>query len=115
MAHILLADDDIELSGMLVDYLAGEGFEVDVAHDGDTALSKALINQYDLLILDVMMPRRNGFDVLRELRTQSQLPVLMLTGAGTMWTVSPGSSLEQMIISPNPPIRASWWRGFGQS
>ena len=82
MAHILLADDDIELSGMLVDYLAGEGFEVDVAHDGDTALSKALINQYDLLILDVMMPRRNGFDVLRELRTQSQLPVLMLTARG---------------------------------
>ena len=82
MARILLADDDIELSGMLVDYLAGEGFEVDVAHDGDAALSKALINQYDLLILDVMMPRRNGFDVLRELRTQSQLPVLMLTARG---------------------------------
>ena len=82
MAHILLADDDIELSGMLVDYLAGEGFEVDVAHDGDAALSKALINQYDLLILDVMMPRRNSFDVLRELRIQSQLPVLMLTARG---------------------------------
>ena len=82
MARILLADDDIELSGMLVDYLAGEGFEVDVAHDGDAALSKALANQYDLLILDVMMPHRNGFDVLRELRTQSQLPVLMLTARG---------------------------------
>jgi two-component system response regulator CpxR len=82
MAHILLADDDIELNGMLVDYLAGEGFEFDVARDGGAALSKALINQYDLLILDVMMPRRNGFDVLRELRIQSQLPVLMLTARG---------------------------------
>ena len=82
MARILLADDDIELSDMLTDYLGKEGFDVDVAHDGDTALSKALANQYDLLILDVMMPNRNGFDVLRELRTRSLLPVLMLTARG---------------------------------
>lgn len=80
--RILLADDDIELSNMLVDYLGKEGFDVDVAHDGDTALSKALANQYDLLILDVMMPNRNGFDVLRELRARSLLPVLMLTARG---------------------------------
>lgn len=82
MARILLADNDIELSEMLVDYLTEEGFEVDAAYDGDAALNKALANQYDLLILDVMMPNRNGFDVLRELRAQSQLPVLMLTARG---------------------------------
>jgi two-component system response regulator CpxR len=82
MASILLADDDIELSGMLVDYLTEEGFSVDAAYDGDTALSKALAHEYDLLILDVMMPNRNGFDVLRELRARSLLPVLMLTARG---------------------------------
>ena len=82
MARILLADNDIELSDMLVDYLSEEDFEVDVAHDGDAALTKALANPYDLLILDVMMPNRNGFDVLRELRAQSLLPVLMLTARG---------------------------------
>lgn len=82
MARILLADDDIELSDMLADYLDKEGFDVDVAHDGDAALSKALANPYDLLILDVMMPNRSGFDVLRELRTRSLLPVLMLTARG---------------------------------
>ena len=82
MARILLADNDIELSEMLVDYLTEEGFEVDAAYDGDAALNKALANQYDLLILDVMMPNRNGFDVLRELRAQSLLPVLMLTARG---------------------------------
>ena len=82
MARILLADNDIELSDMLVDYLGEEGFEVDVAHDGDAPLTKALANPYDLLILDVMMPNRNGFDVLRELRAQSLLPVLMLTARG---------------------------------
>jgi two-component system response regulator CpxR len=82
MARILLADDDIELSGMLVDYFTDEGFDVDVAYDGVTALNKISVNRYDLLILDVMMPHRNGFDVLRELRMQSLLPVLMLTARG---------------------------------
>jgi len=82
MARILLADDDIELSGMLVDYFTDEGFDLDVAYDGVTALNKISANRYDLLILDVMMPHRNGFDVLRELRMQSLLPVLMLTARG---------------------------------
>lgn len=85
MARILLADDDIELSEMLADYLAAEGFEVDTAHDGDIALGKALAEAgtpCDLLILDVMMPGRNGFGVLRELRARSLLPVLMLTARG---------------------------------
>ena len=82
MTRILLADDDIELSGMLVDYFTDEGFDVDVAYDGVTALNKISANRYDLLILDVMMPHRNGFDVLRELRMRSLLPVLMLTARG---------------------------------
>jgi two-component system response regulator CpxR len=82
MAHLLLADDDVELSEMLADYLGGEGFTVDVAHDGDEALRLARTWPYDLLVLDVMMPKRNGFDVLRELRATSALPVLMLTARG---------------------------------
>ncbi|HEX9627007.1 MAG TPA: response regulator transcription factor [Acidiferrobacterales bacterium] len=82
MAHILLADDDAELSEMLVDYLDGEGFTVDVAHDGEAALRMAAAGDYDLLVLDVMMPKRNGFEVLRELRARSLLPVLMLTARG---------------------------------
>ena len=82
MTRILLADDDIELSGMLVDYFTDEGFDVDVAYDGVTALNKISANRYNLLILDVMMPHRNGFDVLRELRMRPLLPVLMLTARG---------------------------------
>jgi len=82
MHRILLADDDVELADMLVDYLSQEGFEVDTAHDGKTALQKALADHYELIILDVMMPELNGFDVLRQLRTQSQVPVLMLTARG---------------------------------
>lgn len=82
MARILLADDDIELSEMLGDYLRAEGFEVDTAADGEAALRMAQAQHYDLLVLDVMMPRLNGFDVLRELRPRSQLPVLVLTARG---------------------------------
>lgn len=82
MHRILLADDDVELADMLVEYLGQEDFEVETAHDGKTALQKALNEQYELVILDVMMPELNGFDVLRQLRTQSQVPVLMLTARG---------------------------------
>ncbi|MDX2462997.1 MAG: response regulator transcription factor [Porticoccus sp.] len=82
MNRILLADDDVELADMLVEYLGHEGFKVDAAHDGKTALEKAINDDYELIILDVMMPELNGFDVLRQLRTHSQVPVLMLTARG---------------------------------
>ena len=79
MTRILLADDDVELCDMLKEYLATEGFSVDTANDGATALAKAMTGDYDLVVLDVMMPNKNGLDVLRELRMQSLMPVLMLT------------------------------------
>jgi two-component system response regulator CpxR len=79
MNRILLADDDAELTNMLGEYLGGEGLAVDTAHDGEAALAKARSGAFDLVVLDVMMPKKNGFDVLRELRTDSLLPVLMLT------------------------------------
>lgn len=82
MNRLLVVDDDTELCSMLQEYLEGENFRVDMAHDGDTALQMALADMYDLVVLDVMMPHRNGFDVLRELRAHSNTPVLMLTARG---------------------------------
>lgn len=82
MNRILLADDDEELCTLLQDYLGEEGFEILVVHDGRAALRCALSEDIDALVLDVMMPGLNGFDVLRELRTRSALPVLMLTARG---------------------------------
>jgi two-component system response regulator CpxR len=82
MARLLLADDDEELCKMLTEYLEAEGFTVVAAHDGDSALEMARGGEVDLVVLDVMMPMRNGFDVLRELRLHSQVPVLMLTARG---------------------------------
>ena len=82
MNRILLADDDVELGDMLTEYLSAEGFTVDTVHDGKAALSKARDGDYDVVVLDIMMPAKNGLDVLRELRTQSLIPVLMLTARG---------------------------------
>jgi len=80
VSRILLADDDVELTEMLSQYLGAEGFAVETAHDGESALAMVRGGGFDLMVLDVMMPGKNGFDVLRELRASSLLlPVLMLT------------------------------------
>ncbi len=67
---------------MLADYLGDAGIAVDCVYDGEAALAVARRSVHELLILDVMLPGRNGFDVLRSLRRDSQLPVLMLTAQG---------------------------------
>ena len=79
---ILLADDDIELSGLLKEYFESEGFLVRLAPDGIAALEEARKPGLDLVVLDVMMPGMNGMDVLKELRKDSRLPVIMLTARG---------------------------------
>ena len=82
--RILIVDDDRALCGLLAEYLQREGFAVDTAHDAEAALAQ-LRNptlRPDLLILDVMMPGRDGLDTLRELRMQHRLPVIMLSAKG---------------------------------
>jgi len=79
---ILLADDDIELCNLLGEYLGQEGFEVRLAHDGDRALAEARRAGVDAMVLDIMMPGKNGIEVLKELRRDSDLPVVMLTARG---------------------------------
>jgi two-component system, OmpR family, response regulator CpxR len=82
MSKILIIDDDEELCELVSEYLSVEGFTTEAVHDGESGLQKALSDDYELAILDVMLPRKNGFDVLRELRKSSNLPVLMLTAKG---------------------------------
>lgn len=82
MPHILLADDDVELCDLLAQYLKAEGFEVTAVHDGQQAITALQSSSYDLLILDVMLPLLTGFEVLRQLREHSKVPVLMLTARG---------------------------------
>jgi two-component system response regulator CpxR len=80
---LLLIDDDLELTSLLKEYLSPQGYEIDVAHDGESGLSLATSNKhYDLILLDVMLPKLDGFEVLRKLRTSHHTPVLMLTAKG---------------------------------
>lgn len=80
--HILIIDDDTELCELVTEYLETESFGVEVVHDGTHAVEKAVSGAFSLIILDVMLPGVNGFDVLRQIRSQSQIPVLMLTARG---------------------------------
>lgn len=82
MNKILIIDDDEELCELVSEYLTVEGFEIESVNDGETGLQRALSGDYDMAILDVMLPKMNGFDVLRGLREQSRLPVIMLTARG---------------------------------
>lgn len=79
---LLLIEDDQELSQLLVQLLSMEGYVVDTAGDGESGLALALQEKHDMVLLDVMLPQLNGFDVLKQLRQSSQLPVLMLTAKG---------------------------------
>lgn len=82
MNRILIIDDDEDLCELVSEYLGVEGFDVKSVHDGERGLQTILGESFDLAILDVMLPKKNGFDVLRELRKTSQIPVLMLTARG---------------------------------
>lgn len=77
--RVLVVDDDREMCAMLREYLAKEQFDVHLAHDGDAALEAVAARRPDIVLLDVSMPARGGFEVLRQLRSESDLPVLMLT------------------------------------
>ena len=80
--RILLIDDDVELCSLLGELLRREGFEVACEHDGRRGLDHALRGGQDLIVLDVMLPSLDGFEILRQFRKQSQTPVLMLTARG---------------------------------
>jgi DNA-binding response OmpR family regulator len=81
-ARVLLVDDDRELCQMLTEYLEAEHFEVKSVHDGGDALAELKINEFEILILDVMLPNVSGFDVLRKLGASYETPILMLTARG---------------------------------
>jgi two-component system response regulator CpxR len=80
--HILLVDDDAELCSLLGEFLRREGFDVDCEHEGNRGLEKTLQPGVDLVVLDVMLPGLDGFEILRRLRQQSKVPVIMLTARG---------------------------------
>lgn len=82
MSRVLLVDDDVELVEMMKEYLQQEGFTVETAHDGEQGLTQALGGDFAIAVLDIMLPRLSGIEVLNRIRKQSRMPVLMLTAKG---------------------------------
>lgn len=80
--RILVIDDDVELASLLRQFLEREGFATDFAHEGRSGLERARDGGYDLVVLDVMLPGLDGFEILKRLRQSSRVPVIMLTARG---------------------------------
>jgi DNA-binding response OmpR family regulator len=82
MDRVLIVDDDVELCKLLAERLSPEGFAIESVHDGPHGLERALSGEHALVVLDLMLPGIGGLDVLRRLRAQSPVPVLILTARG---------------------------------
>jgi DNA-binding response OmpR family regulator len=82
MDKILIIDDDVALGELVTEYLEPLGFEIELVHRGDAGAERALAGEHSLVVLDVMLPGLNGFEVLRRIRAESKIPVLMLTARG---------------------------------
>lgn len=109
----LLVDDDAKLCGLLRDYLEGFGFSLDVAEDASSGLEKAVANEYDVILLDMMLPDMDGLDVLRRLREIGSTPIVIFSAqdeeASGLW----GLRWARTTMCPKPFPRASCWRGCG--
>ena len=79
---VLIIDDDAALSAMLTEFLSSEGFEVEAVQQGRAGVTAALSGRYAAVLLDIMLPGMSGTEVLRQIRQQSQAPVIMLTAKG---------------------------------
>lgn len=101
--RILIVDDDDEIRELLEFDIAQSGYFVDIAKDGFEGLNKALNNTYDLILLDVMMPKMNGFDVCRNIRqAKLSIPILMLTAKGTIFDKTEGfdCGADDYLVKP---------------
>ncbi len=106
MIEILLAEDDKEIANLERDYLTMNGYEVDVAVDGMEAEEKLKSYVYDLLILDIMMPGKSGYDLCREYRDKIDIPILMVTAKTDSVDKIRGLGLgaDDYIVKPFDPM-----------
>jgi two-component system KDP operon response regulator KdpE len=102
MPHILLIDDDLALSTLLTEYLTDRGYRVSASGDGYTGLREVFETKPDLVLLDVTMPRQDGWETLKRIRDLSDVPVIMLTARDDEVDVLHGFSLgaDDYVVKP---------------
>lgn len=105
MKKILIADDNINISNILSEYAKKEGFSVSLAHDGKVALEKALSTDFDIILLDVMMPIHDGFYVCKTIRHEKNTPIIMITAKGEDYEKIMGldTGADDYIVKPFSP------------
>lgn len=102
MAKLLVVDDDFHLRKLVLTYAELDGYQCEEAENGQKALEKVNISQYDIIVLDVMMPELNGFEILGEIRKESQVPVIMLTSCSEEYDKLLGFNLGADDYVPKP-------------
>ena len=112
---ILLVEDEEKLARMVELELRYEGYQVDKSFDGRSGLERALSGEYDLVLLDIMLPQLSGMEVLRRLRKEGvQLPVIMLTARDSVVDKVSGLDSGRTTISPSPSPSRSCWPASGR-
>ena len=108
--RILLVEDEEKLARMVELELQYEGYEVEKAFDGRAGLDRALSGEFDLVLLDIMLPALSGMEVLRRLRRESAMPVIMLTARDTVVDKVSGLDMgaDDYITKPLCPSRSCW-------
>lgn len=114
--RILIVEDEKKTSSFVRKALQAEGYAVDVLHRGDEGLAAALITPFDALVLDIMLPGRDGLSIVKQLRERgNNVPVLLLSAQGLWTSASRDLTRVRMIICPSRSSLASWSRGFERS
>ena len=105
MQRLLIADDHGQIVSVLTEYAKKEGFEVTAAYDGEQALAMATKTDFDVILLDVMMPKKDGFAVCRQLRKTSNVPIIMITARGEDFERIMGLDIgaDDYIVKPFSP------------
>ena len=105
MYNVLIADDNLQIVSILKEYCKKNNFNVTLAHDGEETLEKIRNNKFDIVLLDIMMPKKNGFDVCKEVRTLSNVPIIMITARGEDFERIMGleTGADDYIVKPFSP------------
>ena len=105
MCNILIADDNKQIAAILSEYAKKNGFKSSISYDGEEALNAVKNNDFDIILLDVMMPKKDGFEVCKEIRKFSNVPIIMITAKGEDYEKIMGLDIgaDDYIVKPFSP------------
>lgn len=109
---ILIIEDDKNIAELERDYLEANGYEVDTKLNGESGLEAALKQNYNLILLDLMLPGMDGFEICRCIRREKDIPILMVSAKKKISIKYAASALERTIILLSRSALPSWWPAY---